>query len=228
MIGLLLCDEVKEKYKSEHGEYSEMFRKLLPDREFRDYHCFAGEIPDSPEDCEIWMATGSLLSVYDDIPWIKELLGFVKRIYFSQSKYIGLCFGHQLLGEALGGKVEKAKNGWCVGVHSFDVIQNPKWMKPPSARYNIPMMCQDQVVRLPDNSTVHASNGHCEVGIFSVGDNMLGIQGHPEFSKEYDRALFEDRVECIGQEKVDLALESLGQDVNQDLLVEWIEGFIDG
>lgn len=226
MIGLLLCDRVREKYKAEHGEYSKMFRKLLPNHEFRDYECYKGEIPDSPEECGVWMATGSLHSVYDDIQWVKDLLDFVKRIYYSESKYIGVCFGHQLLGQALGGKVEKAKNGWCVGVHSLDVSQSVEWMQPFADKYNILMMCQDQVVRLPENSTVLGSNENCPVAMFTVGDNMLGIQGHPEFSKAYDRAIFEDRVERIGKEKVDLALESLDRDVNRDLLVKWIEKFI--
>jgi GMP synthase-like glutamine amidotransferase len=225
-IGLLLCDRVREKYRTEHGEYSEMYHNFLPDFQFIDYQCFEGEIPDDPNSCDAWMATGSLHSVYDDIQWIKELQGFIRKIADSKSKYVGVCFGHQLLGESMGGKVKKADAGWCVGVHTFPILKKATWMQPDSEEYNLLMMCQDQVVKLPENSIVYAGTDYCPVGMFTVGSNMLGIQGHPEFSKSYDKALMIDRRDRIGDEKVDRALLSLTSNVNTDLLRSWVYAFI--
>ena len=199
---------------------------LLPSQVFRDYQCYRGEIPQAAYECQAWIATGSSHSVYEDVDWIKDLLAFINEIYVSQSKYIGVCFGHQLLAEALGGKVEKSANGWCVGVHEFTVDKKTDWMIDAKESYNILMMCQDQVIRMPGLSAVHASSTVCPIGMFTVGSNMLGIQGHPEYSKNYDKALLLDRRKRIGEAKVSSALESMWRNVDQLLLGRWINEFI--
>lgn len=226
-IGLLICDRVREKYRAEHGEYPDMYRSLLPPHEFVDYKCYEGELPKGPEECDVWMATGSLHSVYDDIEWIKHLQDFVRKIYDSDRKYIGVCFGHQLLAESVGGKVKKADHGWCVGVHTFDVQSRKEWMQPAQDHYNVIMLCQDQVINLPPNSEVLASSKNCLYGMYLVGDRMLGIQGHPEFSKGYNGALIKDRADRIGYLKSFEGIESLEQSVDGDVLRKWMEHFVD-
>jgi GMP synthase-like glutamine amidotransferase len=228
-VGLLECDHVREELLPVAGDYRQMFpalfTKVAPDWEFVFYDVCNGIFPESAEECDLYICTGSKFSVYDQEEWIFRLKDFVNEIYLAGKKYAGICFGHQMLAEALGGKVEKGKPGWCVGVHQFELTKTAEWMKPGQSSFNLLMMCQDQVVRMPANSVVLAETADCPVGMFQVGENMLGIQAHPEFPKAYNRALMELRVERIGQEKVDAGIASLVISTDELLIAVWIKNF---
>lgn len=230
-IGLLECDHVREELIGIAGDYRQMFPllflKVAPDWEFTFYDVCNGEFPESVGACDAYICTGSKSSVYDDDEWIARLKSFVQEIHSSGQVFVGVCFGHQVLGEALGGKVRKSDAGWCVGVHRFEIIKTEDWMDPESPSFNLLMMCQDQVLQLPLGSTLLAQADNCPHAMFKVGGNMLGIQAHPEFSKEYDKALMELRVERIGQEKVDAGIESLEQPLNDVEVAGWIRNFIE-
>ena len=100
-------------------------------------------------------------------------------------------------------------------------------MAPSLSVFNLLMMCQDQVLQLPTGSLLLARTEDCPNAMFQVGDNMLGIQAHPEFSKEYDQALMELRVERIGQEKVATGISSLQMTLNDLEVASWIRNFIE-
>ena len=225
-IGLLECDHVLDELRYIAGDYQEMFSVFLPHFEFQFYDVINGQFPASLDDCDAYICTGSRHSVYEEIDWILQLKQFIREIYQSNKKYIGVCFGHQLLGEALGGKVWKSEKGWCVGVHQFEVHSQKNWMQPSLKNYQILMMCQDQVQVLPPNAEILASNEACKIAMFQVGNNMLGIQGHPEFSKEYDQALMQLRVERIGKEKVIQGIDSLKLPLDATIIAQWISNFV--
>ena len=152
-VGLLVCDVVRPEYQNEFGSYPEMFQTLFPEYEFICYQVRNGEFPKNVMDCEVYMATGSSHSVYEDHEWIQQTKDFIRAIYEANRYFIGFCFGHQLMAEALGGKVEKAAVGWCVGIHEFEVAHVKHWMRPAKTKVNFLMMCQDQVVELPPYTT---------------------------------------------------------------------------
>lgn len=224
--GLLLCDHIPTKYHHIAANYAKMFATTYPYFDFEVYTVCDGEFPESVEECDIYVCTGSHFSVYEKVDWVLRLKEFVGEIHQANKKYIGHCFGHQMLAEALGGKVERALVGWCVGVHRFEVVKQEEWMLPFRENFNTIMLCQDQVQLLPPNSTVLATSKDCPIAMFRVGENMLGIQGHPEFPKEYERGLIEDRREKIGAEKTDKALMSLSLELDSKLLIGWIERFL--
>ncbi len=226
-IGILVCDHVSKKNLAIGGDYSDMFKTLLPALDTVNYDVCKGHFPSSPFECDGYLVTGSKYSVYDQVDWILELKAFVKAIYDSGKKYIGVCFGHQMLGEALGGKVEKAQTGWSVGVNTFEVLAKEAWMEPFQPNYNLMMMCQDQVVKLPENSTVLAKTANCPVGMFRVGENMLGVQAHPEFPKAYELALLDSRWDRITAEKIDAAKESLALPVHDRVIAQWMMRFLE-
>ena len=226
-IGLLECDHVLPELRSIGGDYRDMFPALLPGLDFVNFDVCNGQFPASVDDCDAWLCTGSKFSVYDEVDWILELKNFVRELHERQKKFIGVCFGHQMLGEALGGKVEKGAAGWCVGVHSFEMVQAEDWMEPFHGNFNLPMSCQDQVVELPAGSKVLASSAACPVAMFRVGKTMLGIQAHPEFPVKYAAALMEMRVERIGVEKVQAGRESLALTVHEKAVAQWIRRFLE-
>lgn len=224
--GLLVCDQVPEKYLSVFGSYLDMFQHLLPEIAIIPYEVFKGEFPSSADVQKVWLTTGSRHSVYEDLDWIKTLVEFVASIASSNSKYVGVCFGHQMLGHALGGHVAKAPEGWHVGVHRFEVVQQANWMIPTADHLNVQMMCQDQILDLPAGAIRLATKSSCINAIVQFNDNMLGIQGHPEFSAEYTKFLIEARSEKIGLEKAKNAIQTIEQETNQQLISEWIMHFI--
>jgi GMP synthase-like glutamine amidotransferase len=172
------------------------------------------------------MATGSARSVYEDIEWIARLKDFIRRLHAARKPYVGICFGHQALAEALGGRVAKAPQGWGVGIRAADLLRVETWMQPRQARVALQYMHQDQVLELPAGSVLLAAAAHCPVAAFRVGETMLGIQAHPEFPREYSRALIKARRERISAARADEALASLSQPSDESSVNQWIIRFL--
>ncbi|MEQ8240367.1 MAG: amidotransferase [Cyclobacteriaceae bacterium] len=222
-IALLVCDHVADEYVEKFGTYVDMFEKLFPNFNIQPYFIIDYFFP-VVDDYDVFICTGSKSSVYDRDPWIPHLLELIREIDSKNKKFVGVCFGHQAIAEALGGKVEKADVGYLIGVHEFQIAEQKGWMNGVSS-YHLLMLCQDQVKILPENSTILASSEYCPCAMFTVGNNIIGIQGHPEFSQEYDRAVFENRLRKVSPEKVEKAIESLNTPHDGALIAQWIERF---
>ena len=230
-IGLLLCDDVSSRFRHIAGGYQDMFDALLrphvPDLTLTPYDVRNGQLPASPDAHDVYLCTGSRHSVYDDLDWIEALKAFVRDVHDNRKAFVGVCFGHQVLAEALGGEVRKADQGWGIGVLDMDIVKPEPWMQPQQAHCRLQYMHGDQVQRLPPESTVLAVAKHCEVAMFKVGDTMLGIEGHPEFPAAYEQALLESRRDRIGPEAVDKALASLSTPTDHEVAGRWIAEFIE-
>jgi GMP synthase-like glutamine amidotransferase len=231
-IGLLECDHVLERFRHIAGDYREMFAALLnrhaPRVSLQYFDVCNGEFPPSLDACDAYLTTGSRFSSYDDVDWIHTLKNFMRRIHEAKKPFVGVCFGHQLVAEALGGKVARADAGWGVGVHNIEVIRPELWMRPEQSSCELQYMHQDQVERLPEDCVVIGRSDHCPVAMFRAGDSTLGIQAHPEFPKAYSEALLLDRVERIGEERVKAALASLEQPTDESIVAKWIVEFLEG
>ncbi|MBI2687054.1 MAG: amidotransferase [Acidobacteria bacterium] len=223
-LGLLQCDHTMESVRGIAGDYDEMFARWFP-AEWIVYDLQRGERPVDLRECDAYVTTGSKASVYEDEPWIQSFAELVREIRTADLPFLGVCFGHQMLGHALGGRVAKSPNGWGIGVHTFAITAPEPWMDPPAKSVNVLMSCQDQVQELPPGAAVLGGNAHCPIGVFRVG-KMLGIQGHPEFTPAYAEALLHLRRERIGAEKVDAALATLGKPLDAQLIRGWVENFI--
>lgn len=230
-IGLLGCDDVSERFRHVSGTYRDMFEALLrpelPNARFTWFDVTKGELPESTNACDAYLCTGSRYSVYEQRDWIAALKHFVRELYRARERYVGVCFGHQLLAEALGGKVARAEQGWGIGAHGMAVVKLEPWMQPERANCKLQYMHADQVQQLPPDSVVLASAPHCPVAMFRVGETMLGIEGHPEFPAPYVEALVRSREERIGKERAQAALASLDQKVDDTIVARWIANFLE-
>jgi GMP synthase-like glutamine amidotransferase len=229
-VGLLECDHVAPRFRHIAGDYRDMFGALLapaaPDVTLVPFDVCNGQFPLSVDDCEAYLCTGSRSSAYDRTDWIVRLLDFVRELHAARAPFVGICFGHQVLAQALDGRVERAGGGWGVGVHGMDVVRAEPWMQPPRQDCRLQYMHQDQVVRLPPGGERLGQTDHCPVAMFGVGETMLGIQGHPEFPIAYGDALISERVERIGADRAVHGRTSLAQPVDDGLAARWIARFV--
>jgi GMP synthase-like glutamine amidotransferase len=224
-IGLLECDHVNESLRHIAGDYRDMFTSLFarhaPSIELEFFDTRNGVLPDSVSDCEGYMTTGSRFSAYDEDQWIVDLRSFVRELRDRERPFVGICFGHQILAQALGGEVRRVE--WGIGAHSMSINARQGWMDPVRDSCSINYSHRDQVVRLPDDSSVLAETKHCPVAMFAVAGRMIGIQGHPEFPMAYVEALVRSRAELIGEDR--LANADFSSPTDEDLVTRWIANF---
>jgi GMP synthase-like glutamine amidotransferase len=229
-LALLGCDDVPQRFRRIAGGYRDMFENVLrphiPDLALTWIDLYNGEAPPAPAAFDAFVCTGSRCSVYEDRPWINGLKTFVRDAHEARVPFVGICFGHQMLAEALGGKVEPAEYGWGIGVHGMQILRAEGWMVPDLDRCRLQYMHADQVQRMPEGSTLLASAAHCPVAMFRVGDTMLGIEGHPEFPAAYEEALLRARRERIGAERVDAALATVNETTDEAIVGAWIAAFL--
>ena len=223
ILGLLQCDHVDEQNLRLAGDYNDMFASWIPG-DWRIYDLTAGEFP-KPGDCDAWIATGSHFSVYDDVPWIHQFARLVREIDNEGVPFVGVCFGHQMIAHACGGRVAKSPRGWGIGVHEFLVCARESWMHPPLDAVSLLMSCQDQVEKLPPEGVVLASSDHCPVAIYRCRA-MLGIQGHPEWQPPYAEALLNERGERIDEQLIASALATLRMPRHSAELSRWARNWI--
>ncbi len=186
LIGILQTGRAPDVLRPTHGDYPEAFARLLGTRDFtyRTWVVCDGELPDSPADCDGWLITGSKFGAYEDHPWIPRLEDFIRRCHAADVPLVGICFGHQIVAQAMGGKVEKHPGGWVVGRTGYD--WNGREVK-------LNAWHQDQVTQRPEGTELLASNDSCENAALLYGRSILTIQAHPEFTPAFTRDLIEAR-----------------------------------
>jgi GMP synthase-like glutamine amidotransferase len=209
-----------------HGDYPAMFRTLLGDGyDSRVFDTQAGEQPD-PAAFDAAIITGSAAGVYEDPPWIAGLLDWIREAR-GRTALIGICFGHQAMAQALGGRVEKSDRGWGVGLHCYEVASAEPWMRPPATTVSIPASHQDQVVEKPADARVILRSAFTPIAGLAWDDDAISLQGHPEFTPAYAAALTGGRRERIGAAVTDAALDSLARPDDRALVGEWLRRFIE-
>ncbi|QLH68778.1 glutamine amidotransferase-related protein [Aeromonas veronii] len=230
-LGILDCDRLDPDLADRFGPvYSEMFIRgfaaLAPELEFRVWSALDGELPEDLHECDAWLITGSRHDAYSDIPWIQALRAWIRQAHDADVKLAGVCFGHQVIAQALGGEVVKSTKGWGLGVAVHPMLADEPWMAPARDQIRILASHQDQVALLPPGATRLAGNDFCPNFMFLQGNNIVAIQGHPEFSVEYNRALIERRRGLLPDERYQSSLSSLEGEVDSATMMQWLLQFL--
>ena len=226
-IGILQTDSVLPQFQDEHGNYPGMFETLFrasePHLQFTTYDV-QSMLP-QVADCDAYVITGSRHSVYDDLPWIPALAQFVATAMAADKKIIGICFGHQLMAHFFGGRVGPHAGGWAVGVHRSRVSERQAWMPDDQASFALLSSHKDQVQALPADAVVYLTNDFCPIAGFTMGDQVVTVQGHPEFTAPYARALLEYRREILGEAVYQSGVESLAETTSHAAMTDWLLAF---
>ena len=186
LIGILQTGLAPEALAPEMGDYPDMFARLLDGHgfTFRTYKVVEGEFPASVTECDGWLITGSRHGVYEDHPWIPPLEAFIRDSFAVHVPMVGVCFGHQIIAQAMGGKVERYAGGWAVGATDYDF---------GGEKLTLNAWHRDQVVTAPKGAKVIATNDFCTNAALLYEDKALTVQAHPEFRPEFVDGLMKTR-----------------------------------
>jgi GMP synthase-like glutamine amidotransferase len=206
------------------GDYPAMFERLLGDGfEVESFDVAAGQLPD-PAQHHAYLITGSPAGVYDPLPWIAPLQQFIREA--GQAKMVGVCFGHQIMAEALGGHVEKSNKGWGAGLHRYTIVRSEPWIDSAGI-IAVPASHQDQVVVQPPKTEVFAASDFTPFAALAWADRpAISFQFHPEFSPAFAKALIEKRYDAVPNP--DAAIASLDSPNDSERIAGWIRNFLNG
>lgn len=226
-IAILETGKPPEQLRDAFDDYPARFRALLgEDAPTVRFDVQAGRLPDDASEFSGAVVTGSAAGVYDDLPWIAPLKGWLQAAR-GQTRLVGICFGHQIMAEAFGGRVEKSHKGWGVGLHRYRVQAQEPWMHPQARTIAIPVSHQDQVIDPGPEARVIAACEFTPYAGLAWGDDAISFQCHPEFQPAYAAALIEARRGTRIPEAVAApALASLTRSDDRAVLTAWIRAFL--
>lgn len=218
-IGILQTGDAPEDLRTTEGDYPDMFQRLLAGRgfEFRTWRVMDLQFPTDEEQADGWLITGSRHGVYEDHAFIPPLEAFIRDAYNAHVPLVGICFGHQIVAKALGGRVEKFAGGWSVGPTDYrfgdEVLTLNAWH-------------QDQVVEIPEGAEVVARSEFCANAALAYDDRILTVQAHPEFTGSFIDGLIRTRGQGIVPDPLLRQAEArMGQPNSSALLADHITDF---
>lgn len=218
-IGILQCGQSPAQLKRDLGDYPDMFVRLLDGRgfDFTTWHVEEMAFPDDIHDADGWLLTGSRHGAYEDHAFIPPLEDFIRRVHDAGVPMVGICFGHQIIAQALGGTVVKHPGGWAVGAQDYDFGGQPVTLNA---------WHQDQVVALPPGAQVAGRNAFCENAALIYGDRAFTVQAHPEFGDAFIQGLMDTRAKgVVPDDLLAAAAARMGQADGASLLADQIEAF---
>ncbi|KAJ1426159.1 Glutamine amidotransferase [Sesbania bispinosa] len=198
-FGVLVCAKDSEYVRKMYGGYFGVYVRMLEEEgeSWDMYNVACGEFP-KDEDLGLYdgfVITGSSSDAHGNDAWILHLITFLNKLDSMHKKILGICFGHQILGRALGGKVARSPTGWDIGIRSITLSSS---LPLPFSSLHLPpslSVVEFHMDELPAKAEVIAWSDKTGIEMFRYGDHILGIQGHPEFSKDIVLHL----IECLLQ-----------------------------
>jgi GMP synthase (glutamine-hydrolysing) len=180
------------------------FRREL-DADLVEFDVNNGELPPHTE-FDALVVTGSRASVYWDDDWIDPLVEYVGKAAADGVPILGVCYGHQVLAEALGGRVA-GMDDFELGYNTVEQVDDDPLFKGISERFTVFTSHGDTVAELPPGAELIARNDHGVHG-FRRGD-CWGVQFHPEYDIETARDIAESKRDRLGDEQVDRVLADI-------------------
>jgi GMP synthase-like glutamine amidotransferase len=218
-IGILQTGEAPDPLRPVTGDYPDMFEILLAGRvfDFRTYRVLDGDFPASVTECDGWLITGSRFGVYEGHPFIPPLEQFIRDALAAGVPVAGICFGHQSMAQAMGGRVEKFAGGWSVGANTYDF---------DGQAVTLNAWHQDQVVVPPPGARTVARSDFCAHAALAYGDRGLSVQAHPEFTPAFIRGLIDTRGRgVVPEDRIAAAEQALSRPLDSGRIADRIAEF---
>ena len=230
-IAILEAGRTNPDMPTEFHHYPDMFETLFADQpNSADFHFSIVPViddvfPKAVDDYDGYLVTGSAYGVYDDAPFIPKLMALIQDIFAAGKPLVGVCFGHQIVAQALGGHAVKFDGGWGIGTMTIKIVGKADWIPANTGQLELIHVHQDQVIALPPGAVRLAQSDFCQNAAFAIGKQVFAIQGHPEFTPAYTNALIDIREGRIGKERASTARISLQKAHDGRQVGGWILDF---
>ena len=231
-LTLIQPTDVPEALQSRFGAYSLMFHRMFAGQgfEFETVNLTAGQPLPDPAKLEAVLVMGSSAGVYDNhLAWMEPLRVFIRSAYAQKTPMLGICFGHQIMADALGGDVRKSEKGWGLGRHVYTVTTRPAHIGGDLPEFAIACSHQDQVIVPPaEAETFLASEFTPNAGLIYRNGAAMSLQPHPEFEDDYALALAELRRGKAPDPVIDTALKSVARASDSREMAGYLGAFLKG
>jgi len=231
-IAILVTNTDNSDFAKAHPSDGEKFSTLLleqrPDWEFSVFDTTNGVFPQDVTAFDGVMIGGSPASVMAGADWISTLEVLIREMVAARVPVFGACFGHQVIAQALGGRLGYNPDGWSFGRVSTEVVEILPWMKGAPEAINLYSAHKEQVIEVPEGAKVWSKTVGCPVGGLAIGDHVFTTEYHPEMSPEFIAALVEELAEVVGPGVAARARASLAVDADRALMGDWMARFFEG
>lgn len=230
-LTIIQTGEVPPTLRPQFGAYAPMFTRMFDEAgQSFDYEVVklheGAELPD-PAKLESILVPGSAAGVYDDYAWLDPLRAFIRSAYAANTPMLGICFGHQIMADALGGDVRKSEKGWGLGRHTYAVKSRPGFLATDLPALSIACSHQDQVIVPPREAEVFLGSEFTpNAGLVYNNGKALSLQPHPEFLDDYTLALAELRRGKAPDAVVDTAVASVATPSHSNDVAGWLGAFL--
>lgn len=217
---------LSRRYPNVGQKVAAALQPLRPDWAFEVWQAKDGEFPPDPSVYQGWVLSGSVASVNDDAPWMLQLAALVRTLHARQAPLMGLCFGHQMIAKALGGRVGPSPGGMRLGVATTH-FEAQSWMRPWQEQLTLFAAHEEQVLEPPAGARVLGGDAWAAVGALGLGRHVFTTQYHPELSREFMGALLAEHGGAFAPAVVERAQVQLQQPVDAALFMRWAAQFLE-
>lgn len=217
--------EVGDAFPDDAHRFRDLFDQQEQRFQYRIYMTIGGEVPVDLDEQDVYMITGSPLSVLDTHVFTDGLMDFIRRCDAAKKPLFGACFGHQAIALALGGTVERSKQGYNVGVEETVFDKFKSWMTPQHEKLPLYMFHEDAVTELPQDCVRLGSSRQCKIASFAKDEHIFTTQAHPEFSHEFMSCVLKFTESSIPAAQAKSAWDSLSLPHRGDIYASWCANF---
>jgi GMP synthase-like glutamine amidotransferase len=231
-LTIIQTGEVPAPLRDRFVPYPNMFHRMFEqaghDFSYETAAVFDGAPFPDPDALEGIIITGSPAGVYDNhLPWMEPLRAFIRKAYAAKTPMLGICFGHQIMADALGGDVRKSEKGWGLGRHVYGVGNRPEFVGGTLPEFAVACSHQDQVIVPPAEAEVFIGSDFTpNAGLVYRNGAAVSLQPHPEFEDDYTLALAQLRRGKAPDPVVDAALASVSRPSDSREIAGYLGAFL--
>ncbi len=218
---------IYRNHLSESEQIELRLKSIRPNWHFKTYRAYIGEFPENIKSCDGYVLSGSPASVNTKVEWIDKTLDYVRKLHDSRISMIGICFGHQVIAKAMGGKVELSPGGWSLGPVKVQFSGQAPWMHPRKDVLRLYAVHNEQVVMPPNEAKILGKTDTCPIASFSIGNHVFTTQHHPEMTAEFISNVVDYLSLDLDTDIIHRAKSSLEYGDDNDCFAEWMANFLE-